>query len=573
MYSDAEMKKEYARWCARIEDADLKDELKGIADDGAGIEDRFYRDLEFGTGGLRGVIGAGLNRINVYTVARATQGLSAYLLGEYERPGVAIAYDSRIKSDVFARTAAEVFCANGIRVYIYPELMPTPSLSFAVKRLLCSGGVVVTASHNPSKYNGYKVYGSDGCQITLDAAAKVLARIEKLDIFDDVKRTDFDEGLKSGLISYIGEDVFEDYMKNVTAQGIRLKEIDKDVSIVYTPLNGSGLKCVTTVLKRNGFTNITVVPEQEKPDGRFPTCPYPNPEIREALEKGLECARRTGSDLLLATDPDCDRIGIAVRDGEDYKLLTGNQTGVLLLDYVAKSRMEKGTMPKDPIAIKTIVTTEMAGKIAEKYGVELINVLTGFKFIGEQIGCLEAKGEDGRYIFGFEESYGYLSGGYVRDKDGVDAALLICEMFAYYKGKGLSLLQVLDALYKEHGYFVNTLKNYTFEGAEGFSAMQGIMGALRNSPVKEAAGRKLVCHSDYVSSLAVYADGRSEKIELPVSDVLKFDYEGDISVVVRPSGTEPKLKLYYSVKAGSLEEASALTESIAAVFDAEVKKP
>lgn len=563
MYTPEQISAEYARWmAASLKDADLIAELESVKGNDAEISDRFYRDLEFGTGGLRGVIGAGTNRINVHTVAKATQGLSNYLKKDFDAPSVAIAYDSRIKSDLFAKTAAAVFASNGIKVYIYKELMPTPALSFAVRYLKATAGVVVTASHNPSKYNGYKVYGSDGCQMTLDAAAKVLAEIEKSDIFSDVKFGDFEEELEKGNIEYIGEDLITAYINAVSSQAIRMDEIDKNVSIVYTPLNGSGLKCVTRTLKENGFTNILVVPEQEKPDGNFPTCPYPNPEIREALETGLKFAKENQSDILIATDPDCDRMGIAVKDGDDFTLMTGNQVGILLLDYIAKSRIEKGTMPKDPVAIKTIVTTEMVAKIAQKYGVELINVLTGFKFIGEQILWLEEKGEDDRYIFGFEESYGYLTGSYVRDKDGVDASLMVCEMFAYYKGKGLSLVDVLNNLYEEHGCFINSLKSFTFEGAAGFATMNKIMSDLRENPVTSAVGKKLVALSDYKTSEKAFADGKKEVIELPKSNVLKFDFEDDITVVARPSGTEPKLKLYFSVKADSVDSANALTKKV-----------
>ena len=562
MYTPEQISAEYSRWCGHpLKDGDLK-ELESIAGNDAEITDRFYRDLEFGTGGLRGVIGAGTNRINVHTVAKATQGLSNYLLKDFDSPSVAIAYDSRIKSDLFARTAAAVFAANGIKVYLYSELMPTPALSFAVRYLKTSAGVVVTASHNPSKYNGYKVYGSDGCQITLEAAAKVLAEIEKTDVFGEVKFGNFEEELEKGSIEYIGEDLITAYINAVSSQAIRSQEIDKNVSIVYTPLNGAGLKCVTRTLKENGYTNILVVPEQRDPDGNFPTCPYPNPEIREALEVGLKFAKEQRSDILIATDPDCDRMGIAIKDGDDYTLMTGNQVGVLLFDYIAKSRIEKGTMPKNPVAVKTIVTTEMVAKLAEKYGVELRNVLTGFKFIGEQILWLEEKGEEDRYIFGFEESYGYLTGGYVRDKDGVDAALMVCEMFAYYKGMGLSLADVLNNLYKEHGCFINSLKSFTFEGASGFATMKQIMSDLRTSPVKTAAGKKLYALSDYESSRITYADGKKEAITLPKSNVIKFDFEDDITVVARPSGTEPKLKLYFSVKAESVDSANVLTKKI-----------
>ena len=566
MALDANISAEYRRWTeADISDGDVKRELLEIANQPEEIFDRFYRNLEFGTGGLRGVIGAGTNRMNVLTVAKASQGLSAYLKEDHGNPSVCIAYDSRIKSTLFAKTAASVMAANGVRVYLFPELMPTPALSHAVRYYQASGGIVITASHNPAKYNGYKVYGADGCQITLDAANRVLAEIEKIDLFADIHNMDYDSALTSGMIAYIGPEVTDDYMRLISKQTIH-KDIPKDVSIVYTPLNGAGLKCVTRALRENGFTNISVVPEQRDPDGNFPTCPYPNPEIREALQKGLAYAQELGSDLLLATDPDCDRVGIAVKQGEDYRLLTGNQVGVLLLDYICKSRIACGSMPQRPIAIKTIVTTELAAKIAQKYGVELINVLTGFKFIGEQIGYLESRGEDARFIFGFEESYGYLTGSYVRDKDGVDASLMICEMFAYYRAQGLSLIDALLQIYREHGCFVNALDSYSFEGAQGFAAMQRIMQDFREAPKKKLLGKKLTLTSDYMKSEAVRADGSVEKITLPKSNVLKFDYEGDVTVVARPSGTEPKIKFYFSVKADTLEESEALTAQIRGEF-------
>ena len=529
----------------KLNDVDLTVELEDIKDNEEEILDRYYRELEFGTGGLRGVIGAGTNRMNIYTVAKATQGYSNYLKKQSHSPSVAIAYDSRIKSDVFARKAAEVFSANGIRVYIYSELMPTPSLSFAVRYLQCSGGIVVTASHNPSKYNGYKVYGSDGCQITTDAANSIFNEIEALDIFKDVKEMLFEEALKQKRITYIGDDVVSEYLNAVSSQSLCTEEIDKGVSIVYTPLNGSGLKCVTRVLKENGFTNISVVAEQEKPDGRFPTCPYPNPEMKETLELGLRDAKRLGSDLLLATDPDCDRVGIAVRNYEDYVLLSGNEVGMLLLDYICKRRILLGKMPQNPVLIKTIVTIDMVKRIAEDYGVQVIDVLTGFKFIGEQIGLLESKGEEERFILGFEESYGYLTGGYVRDKDAVDASLMICDMFAYYKSQSLSLVEVLKRLYEKYGYCLNTLHSYTFEGAEGFQKMQRIMCNLRENPVTSIASKRVIEVRDYL----VGVDG------LPKSNVLKFLLEGESSVVIRPSGTEPKIKAYFSVSSGSRKEA------------------
>ena len=547
----------WERWNAQsLKDEDLIVELAAIKYDDKMIEDCFYRDLEFGTGGLRGVIGVGTNRMNIYTVAKATQGYSEYLNQMFDTPSVAIAYDSRIKSDLFATIAARVFAANGIKVYIYPELMPTPALSFAVRCLHCSGGIVITASHNPAKYNGYKVYGADGCQITTEAAAEIFGKIESVDIFEDVKEISLEDGLLQNKIEYIGEEAVKAYVDAVSAQSLAGDEkIDRDVSIVYTPLNGAGLKCVSRCLRENGFTNVSVVPEQEHPDGNFPTCPYPNPEVREALELGLLEAKKRGSDLLLATDPDCDRVGIAVRSNDEYILLSGNEVGMLLLDYICKRRIALGCMPENPVLVKTIVTIDMAKRIAANYGVQVVDVLTGFKFIGEQIGLLEKDGQEKRYILGFEESYGYLTGSYVRDKDAVDGSLMICEMFAYYKTHGLSLLDVLNALYEKYGYCLNTLHSYTFEGAEGFQKMQRIMTLFREKCPDGWVGKKIVSVSDYKISETRYADGKVEKIMLPISDVLKYQLEDDLSVVVRPSGTEPKLKLYFSVSAADIDMA------------------
>lgn len=536
-----------------LSDKDLIAELENIKLSDEEIFDRFYRNLEFGTGGLRGVIGAGTNRMNIYTVAKATQGYSNYLKKQNASPKVAIAYDSRIKSDVFAKVAAEVFAANGIYVYIYSEIMPTPALSFAVRYLNCSGGIVITASHNPSKYNGYKVYGNDGCQITTDVAISILSEIEVLNIFKDVKKISFEKALEQGIITYISEQVVEEYLNAVSSQSLCGDEIDRGVSIVYTPLNGSGLKCVTRILKENGFTNISVVKEQEKPDGNFPTCPYPNPEIKEALELGLRDAKKLRSDLLLATDPDCDRVGIALRNNEDYVLLSGNEVGLLLFDYICRRRITLDIMPENPVLIKTIVTIDMATRIAHDYGVEVIEVLTGFKFIGEQIGLLEAAGEEKRFILGFEESYGYLTGGYVRDKDAVNGSLMICEMFAYYKNQGISLIDVLKGLYKKYGYCLNTLHSYTFEGAEGFQKMKMIMQRLRKDLPNDIAEKVVFNVKDYLKGI----DG------LPKADVLKFLLEGNSSVVIRPSGTEPKLKVYLSVSSKNFEEAKEIEFSIA----------
>ena len=543
-------KKEYLRWREQAKgDADVENELSAIAADENKIEDAFYRDLAFGTGGLRGVIGAGTNRMNIHTVAKASQGLADYIIKNFpenERK-IAVSYDSRIKSDLFSRVAAGVFAANGIKVYIYTELMPTPCLSYAVRALKCAAGIMVTASHNPSKYNGYKVYGADGCQITTEAAKTILSEIEKLDIFADVKTSCFDEGIENGSIEYISDDIYTAFVEEVKNQSVLSEndQIDKNVAIVYSPLHGTGLKPVLRTLNESGYTNITVVREQEEPDGNFTTCPYPNPEIKEAMSLGMEYAERYNADLLLATDPDCDRVGIAVKtpDGE-YRLLSGNETGMLLLDYICRKRTENGTMPQNPVFIKTIVTTDLAERIAAAYGVRTVNVLTGFKFIGEQIGLLEQQGKESSYIFGMEESYGYLSGGYVRDKDAVDGAFLICEMFAYYQTLGISLINMLESLYKEYGYCLNTLHSYRFEGSKGFAKMQEIMRACRER-ISAIGGKKVVKVLDYAQGL----DG------LPKSDVLKFLLEDNCSVVVRPSGTEPKLKIYLSVTGVSMQEA------------------
>ncbi len=541
-----DMMENYKRWLDKVTEEDLLTELKAIEGKEEEINDRFYRDLEFGTGGLRGVIGAGTYRMNEHTVARATQGYSNYLNKAAKNPSVSIAYDSRNKSDIFAKTAASVFAANGILVNIYKELMPTPSLSYAVRALDCDGGIVVTASHNPAKYNGYKVYGADGCQITLEVADAILAEIEAVDVFDDVKIMDFEAGLSEGKIKYIEDDVITGFIDAVSERALNPKEIDKNVSIVYTPLNGTGRYCVTRCLKENGYTQITIPKEQEMPDGNFTTCPYPNPEIREALEVGLKKAKEVGSDLLLATDPDCDRVGVAVKEGDDYQLISGNQMGILLFDYICKTYKANGTMPKNPVVVTTIVSTKMIDKIAADYGVEVRRVLTGFKFIGEQIGFLEADGEVDRYIFGFEESYGYLSGGHVRDKDGVNASLLICEMFAHYKAMGISLVQMLNQLYEKYGYFKEALQSITFEGASGAKKMADLMESLRTNAPKEVAGYKVIDVKDYKAGIG----------NLPKSNVLEFNMEDDINVLVRPSGTEPKIKMYYLVK-GSSEQAGA----------------
>lgn len=559
----------YKLWCESAnEDPDLQNELKSITDDMDAIRDRFYRNLEFGTGGLRGVIGAGTNRMNIYTVRHATQGLANYVNEEYSNPSVAIAYDSRIKSDIFAKNAASVLAANGIKVYIYNELMPTPMLSYAVRALKCQAGIVVTASHNPAKYNGYKVYGDDGCQITLKGAAAVLEKINELDVFNDIKISSFDDGLTNGSISYIGEDIINSYFDSVLTQGINIDLCaESGLKVVYTPLNGTGNKPVRTILSKIGIKDVTVVEEQEMPDGNFTTCPYPNPEIREALELGLKKCEEVKPDLLLATDPDCDRVGIAVPSDNGYVLFSGNEVGAMLLEYICSERTKKGTMPKNPIAVKTIVTTDIVNEIGKAYNVEIIDVLTGFKFIGEQIGLLEKKGEEERYIFGFEESYGYLSGGYVRDKDAVNASMLICEMAAYYRTQGFTLLQARENLYKKYGVYYHSLHSFTFEGESGMIKMNNIMNTLRNDHLAEIAGLKVVRIDDYKLSISKdVLTGVSSDITLPKSDVLAFFLECGAKVIVRPSGTEPKIKTYYTAKAPTYEEATTLEAKLSDGF-------
>lgn len=554
----------YELWCKKaVKDADLVKELESIKGDEEAISDAFYKDLEFGTGGLRGVIGAGTNRMNVYTVGKASQGLAAYVNSVSKNGRIAVAYDSRIKSDLFAKTAASIFAANGIKVYIYKELMPTPMLSFAVRRLKCDAGVVVTASHNPAKYNGYKAYGPDGCQLGLEAADYVLSIMNKVDIFDEVKTVDFDKAVEEGKIEYIGDDIIEEYLNCVLACRVAPNADVESLKVIYTPLHGSGNKPVRSILKKIGVTNVTVVPEQELPDGNFPTAPYPNPEIRQAFECALKLADEVKPDLLLATDPDCDRVGIAVPDGGEYKLLSGNDVGALLLDFVLARRTENGTLPKNPIAVKTIVTTELCRKIAESYGCELIDVLTGFKFIGEQITMLEEKGEEDRYIFGFEESYGYLGGTYVRDKDAVIASMLICEMVAFYKEQGKNLIEVLDGIYKKFGYYFCAQKSFTCEGESGMKQIKGIMETLRNEPPTEINGSAVVKLDDYDTSVSHdLKNGGEKKITLPRSNVLCFYMEDGSSLIVRPSGTEPKIKLYLGAVGETEPAAKAKLEGL-----------
>ena len=553
----------YRAWRAQPDlDPAMAAELAAIEGDEAAISDRFYRDLAFGTGGLRGVLGAGTNRMNLYTIRRATQGLADYLNASELPKKVAIAHDSRHGGELFTREAARVLAANGITACLYPRLEPTPALSWAVRYLGCGAGICITASHNPAKYNGYKVYGADGCQITLEVADKILAAIGQHDYFSTPKLAEYDEALADGRIRLIEDACLDAFVDAVYAQRVGGGEGIADLNLVYTPLNGTGLECVRKLLGKLGVTHLTVVPEQEKPDGDFPTCPYPNPEIREAMQKGLELCDTVHPDLLLGTDPDCDRCGTAVPDGQGgYRLITGNEMGIILLDYICRTRRAKGTMPENPVAVTTIVSTDMATPVAKKYGVELRRTLTGFKFIGEQIGLLESEGRPDRFIFGFEESYGYLSGAHVRDKDAVNATLLVCEAAAAYAAKGQTLLDAIEALYKEFGYYRNALCSYTFEGETGMHTMQQLMANLRANPPKEIGGYAVEAATDY----------EAEGTGLPKADVLEYRLAGGHKFMVRPSGTEPKIKVYLSAVGDSEAAADAVNETLAAAATAMMK--
>ena len=555
---------EYERWLQQpLDDQDLTEELQSIQGQEDEINDRFYRELEFGTAGLRGVIGAGTNRMNVYTVRKATQGLSNYLLkhAEGKPQSVAIAYDSRIKGVLFSKESAAVLAANGIKAYIYPQLMPTPALSYAVRHLKCDAGICVTASHNPAKYNGYKAYGSDGCQITADMADGITQEIGALDIFADVKKMDFEEGRKQGLIEYIGDETMGAFLDDVYKES--LTGDASNLKLVYTPLNGAGRVCVLRILERIGIKDVTVVPEQEYPDGNFPTCPYPNPEFREALQKGLELCEKVQPDLLLATDPDSDRVGIAVNQGGEFKLMTGNEVGILLLDFIARVKQEQGKLPAHPVAVTTIVSTDMVDPIAQHYGIEMRRCLTGFKYIGDIIADVEQKeGSYESFLLGFEESYGYLSGGYVRDKDAVDGSMLICEMASYYKHQGKTLVDAMNDLYETYGYYQNATLNFGFEGEDGMKTMQKIMDTLRSDPPAEIAGTKVIGRSDYEASQS-YGD-KEGVIDLPKSNVLEYRLENGCKLIVRPSGTEPKIKIYLSGKGATMEESLAEIEKMKA---------
>lgn len=556
----------YNEWLEKADaDPDLKVELENIKGNDDEILDRFYRSLEFGTAGLRGVIGAGTNRMNVYTVGRATQGLADYLNDNYDSPSVAIGYDSRIKSDYFSRESAEILAANGIKVYIYDELEPTPCLSYAVRKLKASGGIIITASHNPAKYNGYKCYNSKGYQMTDDEAAQTYEYIKKVDYFTGIKKVDFDSALSDGKIEYIGEKLIESFLDEVQKQCLNPDIVRKaDLKVIYTPLNGTGNKPVRKILDRIGVKNVYVVPEQEKSDGNFPTCPFPNPEIKQVFELGLEMNKKIGADILLATDPDCDRVGIAVPDDSGkLVLMSGNEVGAMLLNYILSQKKEKGLLSDNSIAVKSFVSTDLAEVIAKKYNCKFKNLLTGFKYIGELVTNLEAEGRASDFVMGFEESYGYLAGTHARDKDAVVASMLICEMAAYYKTKNMNLVDVMESLYEEFGFYANVVESYTFEGASGMEKMASIMDGLRANAPSKIAGYDVVSVSDYEASKTVFANGRAdEKIELPKSNVLAYGLTDGNKLIVRPSGTEPKIKAYITAVGKSREEADSIAAKL-----------
>ena len=557
----------YERWThRRLEDEELTRELQSIQGKDDEIFDRFYKDLEFGTGGLRGVLGAGTNRMNIYTVRRATQGIADVILSKNRSaaPSAAIGYDTRKNAALFAREVACVFAANGITAYLATACMPTPTLSYMVRALGCAGGVMITASHNPAKYNGYKAYGPDGCQMNLEDSERAMERIAQVDVFDGPRRMDYDEAVEKGLIRPIGQALCDQYVDRVLCERLRPEvAADSDLRVVYTPLNGAGNLYVRAALQKAGYRAVEVVPEQEKPDPDFTTCPYPNPEIRAALQLAIEQALASDAQLVFATDPDSDRLGVAVRDGAQFHLLTGNEIGALLLDYIASSRIALGRMPARPLAVKTIVTTRLADAIARQYGVELEQVLTGFKFIGEKITQLERRGEADRFIFGFEESYSFLVGTHVRDKDAVVTSLLFCEMAAYYAARGRSVLSVLDGLYARHGIFLNTQQNFEFEGAAGMQKMRDLLDLLRREKPAALAGVAVQTFSDYEqSSVLELATGASRPIDLPRSNVVGLLLVDGCEVIVRPSGTEPKIKLYFTATAPTRDEAKRRLEAL-----------
>lgn len=560
----------YNEWLEKATgDPDLKAELESIKGNDDEILDRFYRSLEFGTAGLRGVIGAGTNRMNIYTVGRATQGLADYLNANYDKPSVAIGYDSRIKSDLFSKEAASVLAANGVKVYIYDELEPTPCLSYAIRYYHTQSGIIITASHNPAKYNGYKCYNPNGYQMTDEEAAEAYEYIQKVDYFTGIKKVDFDDAVNAGKIEFIGEKVINSFLDEVQKQCINPEIVkNADLKVIYTPLNGTGNKPVRAILDRIGVKSVYVVPEQEYPDGNFPTCPFPNPEIKQVFEIGLEMNRKIGADILLATDPDCDRVGIAVPDKTgELVLMSGNEVGAMLLNYILSQRLEKGTLPKSAIAVKSFVSTDLAEVIAKKYNCTFKNLLTGFKYIGELITNLEKEGRASDFVMGFEESYGYLAGTHARDKDAVVASMLICEMAAYYKTKNMNLVDVMNSLYDKFGYYCNEVKSYTFEGAEGMEKMAQIMDTLRQNPPKTIGDFIVTAVSDYKTSKITFTDGKEEKIELPKSNVLAFALENGNKVIVRPSGTEPKIKAYLTAIGNDKESASKIAKTLESAAD------
>lgn len=560
----------YNEWLEKATgDPDLKAELESIKGNDDEILDRFYRSLEFGTAGLRGVIGAGTNRMNIYTVGRATQGLADYLNANYDNPSVAIGYDSRIKSDLFSKEAASVLAANGVKVYIYDELEPTPCLSYAIRYYHTQSGIIITASHNPAKYNGYKCYNPNGYQMTDEEAAEAYEYIQKVDYFTGIKKVDFDDAVNAGKIEFIGEKVINSFLDEVQKQCINPEIVkNADLKVIYTPLNGTGNKPVRAILDRIGVKSVYVVPEQEYPDGNFPTCPFPNPEIKQVFEIGLEMNRKIGADILLATDPDCDRVGIAVPDKTgELVLMSGNEVGAMLLNYILSQRLEKGTLPKSAIAVKSFVSTDLAEVIAKKYNCTFKNLLTGFKYIGELITNLEKEGRASDFVMGFEESYGYLAGTHARDKDAVVASMLICETAAYYKTKNMNLVDVMNSLYDKFGYYCNEVKSYTFEGAQGMEKMAQIMDTLRQNPPKTIGDFIVTAVSDYKTSKITFTDGKEEKIELPKSNVLAFALENGNKVIVRPSGTEPKIKAYLTAIGNDKESASKIAKTLESAAD------
>ena len=558
-----DINKLYALWREKVTEKEVLDELVAVEGDEKEILDRFWQNLTFGTGGLRGVIGAGTNRMNVYTVSQATQGLSNYLNEAFESPSVAVGYDSRINSDKFAKAAAAVLAANGIKVYIFKELMPTPIVAYAVKELGCSSGIVITASHNPSKYNGYKCYDERGYQMTDEAAKRTLEYINSCDIFEDVKTCDFDKAVEDGTIEYIEEGFLDKYFELVLSRSINPETAkNTDLSVIYTPLNGTGNKPVRRILSMMGIKDVTVVPVQEKPDGRFPTCSFPNPEIREAFNEALKLAETKKADLLLATDPDCDRVGIAVLTDGEYKLMTGNDVGCMLVDYILSQKKEKGTLSEKPVIVKSIVSSDLSTMVAESYGAEMRNVLTGFKYIGELMTQLQEKGEADRFELGFEESYGYLSGMHTKDKDAVNASMLICEMAAYYKEKGLTLVDVMRSLHQRFGFWNNSLFNFGFEGADGMAKMLSMMDALRTDAPASLGGKAVAVVEDYKTGASLdVKTGEKTALNYPSSNVIILILENRDKVIIRPSGTEPKIKIYTMAQGRDEAQADAQTES------------